>query len=184
MAKYTDSEILDMLKDNGELAIKSLFENYYNYMCHAVYRIIPDSVLVEDIVQEVFHEIWRKRQTISIQTSLKAYLRRASINKALNHIRDQKIKFDDEEKISEADFYTDTGGQQNMELDELKTSISDAIESLPEKCRIIFSMSRFEEMTYQEIADSLQISVKTVENQISKALKIMRKLLQPYYQPR
>lgn len=180
MGKYTDSEIITLLSKDGEKAIKALFDQYYNYMCHAVYRIMPDRVMVEDIVQEVFYELWRKREKLNITTSLKAYLRRACINKTLNHIRDQKIKFDDEDKIYELDLSTSVDGQEQMEATELQTLINKTIDALPAKCRIIFSMSRFEDMKYKEIAHELNISVKTVENQISKALKLLRLSIEPH----
>lgn len=180
MQKLEDHEILSLVHTDKEKAINALFKQYYNYMCHAVYKIIADSVTVEDVVQEVYYELWRKIDKIQIQTSLKAYLRRAAINKALNHIRDQKIKFDEEEKIHELDLVSREEGQQNLELQELQDVINAAIDSLPERCRIVFSMSRFENMSYKEIAQSLDISIKTVENQISNALKILRSSVYPY----
>jgi len=180
MAAYTDSEILELFETNKDKAIEAMFQQYYNYVCHAIYNIIKDRVQVEDIAQEVFYEFWKKKENIKISTSLKAYLRRSSVNKALNFIRDQKVKFDDEEKINELDMAESSNAQDQMEYGELQEVVNNAIENLPEKCRIVFSLSRFEGLTYKEIAAELSISTKTVENQISKALKILRVQINPH----
>jgi len=170
------SELVKLLSHNAEEALRQMYDEYYTYLCYAVYRVLPDRVVAEDIVQEVFFEIWKKRETIKINTSLRSYLKRAAINKTLNHIRDQKFKFDDEEQ---AVMIPDTNvhAHRQMEAGELQDKINEAINNLPEKCRIIFGMSRYEELSYREIAEKLDISVKTVENQISKALRLMREAL-------
>jgi RNA polymerase sigma-70 factor (ECF subfamily) len=179
MTRPSDNILMKMLKEGDQQVFDHLFTHYYNYMCHAVYRIIPDNAFVEDVVQEVFYEMWKKRDNIKIHTSLKAYLRRASVNKSLNHIRDRKINFNSLEEVE----HKGSGwamANQLMEAKELAEKIDLAIDQLPEKCRIIFAMSRFEEMSYREISEALNISIKTVENQISKALRHMRVALQPY----
>lgn len=169
----TDKEIILLLKSNGEKAMEEIYSRYYNYLCHATYKILNDSVATEDIVQDVLMEIWKKKEALNITISLKAYLRRASINKALNHLRGQKIKFEDDDSYKET-FIDSDDSLEKLEYSELSDVINKTIEALPEKCRIVFSMSRFESMSYQEIATSLEISIKTVENQISKALRILR----------
>ena len=179
--EFTDQELLDLLKTDGEKAIDELFRRYYAYICRSVYRIIPYGNIVEDLAQDVFYELWKKRETIAITTSVKAYLRRAIRNKALNYIRDQRIKFDDSEDVPET-IKNSTGTPRHLETKELEKKIEEAIDKLPERCRIVFSLSRFEEMSYAEIAKELNISPKTVENQISKALKHLRKEIEPYLQ--
>ncbi len=176
---WTDEELLALLPQDGELAVERLFQKYYEYLCVAVYRILPDPVTVEDLVQEVFMEVWRKHKSLNIQTSLKAYLKRAAINKTLNFIRDHKIKSEGEEQLSFFKAKEASAGEQ-LEAKELQERIQKAIDHLPEKCRIIFMLSRFEELSYKEIAERLDISTKTVENQISKALRLLRQILGPY----
>ncbi len=174
-----DSEFLRLLSTDGDKAMRYLYDEYYTSMCYAVYRVLPDRNAAEDIVQEVFLEVWNKREKLNVTSSLKSYLRRACVNRTLNHIRNKKIKFEEEETAS---VIPDDGirAQRSMEVDELKTEIRSAIDELPEKCRIVFSMSRYEEMSYKEIAEKLEISIKTVENQISKALKYLRNALSEY----
>lgn len=175
---YSDQEILNLLQTDGEKAIELIFRQYYQFLCLVVYKILPDQNLVEDLAQEVFYELWRKKDKIKVTTSLKAYLRRAAVNKTLNYIRDQKIKFDDEAKLQPIASSIKTSTR--LESKELQGLIDQAINRLPERCRIVFALSRFEGFSYQEIAQELGISVKTVENQISKALRLLRAALDGY----
>jgi len=165
-----------LIKTNPEEALQKMYSNFYGILCNQVYSILKDSVTAEDIVQDVFFEVWKKRDELNIQQSVIAYLKRACRNKTLNYIRDNNHKWEDDAVLSEMEdraFTTD----QLLSADELNIIIQDMIAQLPEKCGIIFSLSRFEDMSYNEIALELNISVKTVENQISKALKILREKL-------
>ncbi len=175
----TDEEILELLNRGEAQGIELIFRQYYAYICKAVYKIIPDANLVEDLAQEVFYELWRKRGQLQVSTSLKGYLRRSAVNRALNYIRDQRIKFAEEEQAPVQKSTLPTAPQR-MNAAELQVKIDKAIDELPERCRIIFVLSRFEEMSYREIAEQLDISAKTVENQVSKALKLLRQALSPY----
>jgi len=169
----TDKEILELLPVNGDQAMKLMFKKYYTFLTRVLIRVIKNENTVEDLAQDVFLDVWRKRDTINIKTSLKAYLRRAAVNKALNYIRDRKIRWEDEENHPEM-ISKLVGANQLLEAEELQTLIDQSIDQLPDRCRLVFSLSRFEDMTYQEIADKLEISKKTVENQVSKALKLLR----------
>ena len=176
MTKNTDQELITSLQNGDESAMDVLFRRHDKSICRSVYRILKDNNLAEDIAQEVFLGLWKKRDKLKITTSVQAYLKRTAVNKSLNFIRDQKIKFDDEEKMP-VQYNNQSTSQQKLEADDLQNLINDSIDLLPEKCRLVFTLSRFEEMTYQEIANELNISIKTVENQISKALKFLRKAL-------
>ena len=179
MKQYSDSEILDLLQSDSERAIEILFAMNYKYLCFNVYRLIQDAQSSEDIVQEVFSEVWKKRSVLNIKTSIRGYLRKAAINKTLNLIRKRKFVFDEaDEHINVVT--PEYSSQKVLEGEELKLKIDDAIEKLPERCKLVFSMSRFEELSYKEIAKALDISIKTVENQISKALRIMKQELKEY----
>ncbi|MFM9950160.1 MAG: RNA polymerase sigma-70 factor [Saprospiraceae bacterium] len=177
--QYTDQEIQSLFRQDTEKAIEALFQLYYVYLCQAAFRIVTDSQLAEDLTQEVFFELWRKKEGIAFTISIKAYLRRAVVNKALNYIRDRKKITDDEDKMLKVES-TAPSATQLLDSEELQQLIDRSIDELPEKCRLVFVLSRFEEMSYQEIADHLGISIKTVENQIVKALKHMRIALQPW----
>ncbi len=162
-----------LIKTNPDKALEYLYSKYYNMLCNQVYRILKDSVTAEDIVQDVFFGMWRKRDDLVINTSLEAYLKRSCRNRTLNYIRNNHIKWEDEGLLndqSDNSFTTD----QYIEAEDLNLKIQEIISELPEKCGIVFSLSRFEEMSYADIAIELNISVKTVEHHISKALRILR----------
>lgn len=178
MKQYSDQELIDEWKRNKDKGIELIFKTYYTFVCHVLYRIIPNENTVEDIAQDVFFEFWKKRANIQINTSLKAYLRRAARNRALNHIRDQRMAFAEESEMPNL-ITTDPSINQLLAAEELKKQIDQAIDSLPERCRLVFVLSRFEDMSYREIAENLNISVKTVEHQIAKALKSLRQALGP-----
>jgi RNA polymerase sigma-70 factor, ECF subfamily len=162
-----------LIKETPEKALKALYDDYYDMLCYQVYIILKDKMVAEDIVQEVFMSIWKKKDELNIQVSLDGYLKRSCRNRALNYIRDNAVRWEDESLLANqsADGY-DT--EVILEAADLNKKIQREIANLPEKCGIIFNLSRFEEMTYNEIANHLEISIKTVENQISKALKILR----------
>ena len=155
-----------------------LFKRYYAFVSLSVLRLVPDPATAEDIAQDVFFEIWRRRSSLDIHVSLKAYLRRAAVNKTLNHLRDKRNHKNEE--LSELQSEIQIPENPTLETNELNALIERAIEALPERCRLVFKLSRLEEMSYQEIADKLGISVKTVENQIVKALKMLRDALRPF----
>lgn len=174
-----DAELLSSLRLSDDSALDELFRRYYRLVCDAVYRILNNAVTTEDIAQEVFLELWKKRTQLDVNTSIKAYLRRAGINKALNYIRDnQKNKWSNEEEVMSLS--SSQHIQENLEAKELDIYITNLINSLPEKRRIVFMLSRYEEMTYKEISIKLGISIKTVEHQMSMALKYLRSNLEGY----
>lgn len=176
---HTDQEIWNLLQSGDQQALSHVFTKHYGRICSVAYRMIADKQIAEDLGQEVFMDLWNKRKQLMIKTSLGAYLSKAISNKTLNHIRDNKIKLAPDDKILQM---PTKGGsvQQSMESEELQLKIKAAIASLPERCRMVFVLSRYQQLTYAEIAENLDISVKTVENQISKALKILKLELKPY----
>lgn len=176
--EHPDSSLIELLGTDSSQAIELMFKKYYAFLCLAIRRIISDEHVVEDLAQDVFMDVWRKRDALKITTSLPAYLRRAGVNKSLNYIRDQKIKWDDEDQLPLL-ASAQVDANKILEGEEMQQLVDRLIDSLPERCRLVFSLSRFEEMSYREIAEHLNISVKTVENQISKALKILREGLEP-----
>lgn len=171
--EHTDEEILELLEKQDGKGMEMLFKKYYQPLCLSGYRYIKDKQKVEDIVQELFYELWKKRANINIQSSLGPYLRTAIRNRSLNFIKGQRIDFADEDELKSFTS-NESSTQEDLETTELETFINKVIDSLPEKCRMVFVLSRIDELSYKEIAEKLDISTKTVENQISKALKILR----------
>ncbi len=169
----TDEQLIALLQTNSDLAIDWIFRRYYSMCRTAAIRVLKDEHLAEDITQDVFLELWKKREDRQINIALKAYLRRSVMNRCLNHIRDKKMAFEDKEKVPEWPS-NDSNALTDLEAGELEQKLQKAIDGLPERCRIIFTLSRFEDLKYKQIAEQLEISVKTVENQMSKALRVIR----------
>lgn len=176
--QLSNDEILELLKKNQEQAIEYLFKRDAEYLYRVSLRVIKNPVIAEDLVQDVFFEFWRKRNRLNISTSIRAYLRRATINKTLNYIRDNKIILEEDTAYDK----TPSGEKPSklLERKELREKIDEAIDLLPPRARMVFVLSRFEQMSYKEIAREMTISPKTVENHISKALKFLRNYLKPH----
>jgi RNA polymerase sigma-70 factor (ECF subfamily) len=175
-----DQEFFNLLSSNAEKAFEWLFRHYFNDLCQEVYRITLDQHLAQDLVQEVLYELWRKRNQLNINSSLRAYLKRAVLNRTLNYLRDNR-HWSSEEKLPDL-AVTQQDANDQLREQELQVLLDAAIDELPEKCRMIFILSRYEELSYRDIAGQLGIAEKTVENQVSKALKYLRERLLPYLQ--
>lgn len=158
-----------------------LFRQQYPFVCQVIHKYVGERSKVEDIAQEIFAELWMKRDVIQIHTSIGAYLRRMAVTRALNYIRDtKKYTWDELNMTSEVAHESITQNitvLDRLEESELRKKIQVAIDRLPEKCRIVFLLSRHDELSYAEISRQLNISIKTVENQIGKALKLLRAAL-------
>lgn len=158
-----------------EQVFKEHFKNLHGYAC----AILKDEDEAEEMVQNVFYKLWEKKEKINELQSVAAYLYRSVHNECMNFVKHQKVKAAYESHaVHRAD--TSTDAEDTAGARQLEEKISEALAGLPEQCRTIFQMSRFEEMKYREIADKLGLSVKTVENQMGKALKIMRNKLSDY----
>ncbi|MCU0352303.1 MAG: RNA polymerase sigma-70 factor [Cytophagales bacterium] len=155
-----------------------LFKRFYAPLGRTVNRMVNDPAAAEDIVQEVFVKIWHSRDSLVFNFSVKAYLYRAAMNAALNHLeRAKKTVSWDTASVAEP---AASDVEEQFDFREAETHIQNALDSLPPACKAIFVLSRYEDMSYREIAESLQISVKTVENQMGKALRLLRDYLSIY----
>lgn len=180
MPDKEEKEILQLLKADDPGTVKQLFHQFYPFLCNTVYRILKDKAIAEDLAQDTFFKFWEKRATINIQTSLKAYLRRMAVNEALYYIRKNK-KFQKDAEVEPGDLGVATETvEQTLLHQELEEKIAAAVQTLPPRCQEVFRLSRFEDLSYKEIAAKLEISIKTVENQMGKALKILRAALRDY----
>lgn len=152
----------------------ALFRSEYKGMLLFAIRYVKEEEAAKEIVQDSFISLWEKRDVIDPERQVKSYLSTSVRNRCLNYLRDNK-RFDGT-LLSLEGLYPDPPSQDSsaLELKELGNQIRSAISELPEKCRQVFELNRFEQMKYQQIADHLQISVKTVETQMSKALAHLR----------
>ena len=148
-------------------------DNYTGLHQYA-FTILNDESLAEEMIHRVFLRILEKKESVAIHTSLKAYLYRSVHNECLNHLKHQKVKQDYQAQAAYAANRQPADPSSKLHYQELEQRLREAMNQLPEQCRTIFQLSRFEELKYAEIASQLGLSVKTVENQISKALKKIR----------
>ena len=175
--KSEDKDWLEQLLKDDEKGLQSIFDRYYKYLVVTAFKVVNDDHQARDIVQEVFFDFWKKREQHNINISLKAYLRRSVVNRSIDYLRSKK-RIGSSEEITDYNQPSDNASIQDiMETNDLQTALQAAIDGLPERCREVFSLSRFEDMSHKEIAAKLDISVKTIENQMTKALKILRKVL-------
>jgi RNA polymerase sigma-70 factor (ECF subfamily) len=149
------------------------FENYYKEHYKSFFLIackyLKNQAQAEEIVDDVFLKIWEDGATINIETSLKSYIYKAIINRSINTFNKNKRELSHQTELKD---FPDEGYElKQIEENELKIKLFAAIDRLPDQCRKVFEMSRFEELKQQEIADKLGISIKTVKNHITIALK-------------
>lgn len=176
----TDKSILALLQEDDERAMERIFDTYYPYLVTTAYHVLMDEHRAKDLVQDVLFHFWNKRDSLTIESGLKSYLRRSVVNRSIDQIR-RKKRFGVAEEITDYNqASTEVSTQEMMETSDLQSAIMAAIDSLPERCKLIFSLSRFEDLSHQEISEQLDISKKTIENQMTKALKTIRKAIQNY----
>lgn len=156
-----------------DVAFETLFKCHFKELHSYANTIVKDDVAAEEIIQNLFFKLWEKREDLTIHTSLRAYLYRSTYNESLNYLKHQKVRLK-YQKHSEYTMKDDADSLNHLEAKELERQLHSALNRLPEACRTIFQMSRFEDLKYREIADRLNISIKTVENQMGKALRILR----------
>ena len=166
-------KLFDRIKQGDENAYYTVFETHWERLYSIAFKILSDKEVAKDIVQEVFLNLWEKRETKDI-SDLERYLARATKFCALKEIRDDHFSNKEElDEIHEMNAET----KNNLELQELQSQINDGIKDLPKKCQEVFLLSREEYLTNSEIAQKLNLSKRTVETHISNALKHLRKKL-------
>ncbi|WP_350285627.1 RNA polymerase sigma-70 factor [uncultured Croceitalea sp.] len=170
----TDKELIALLNNGDEDALSEIYKKYWDTIYLAAYNMVRDKEISEDIVQDIFVNLWLKRDNIHIKTSLKSYLYTSTIYKVYDYFKKNKkmIKVElfehFDKKIQVATPETKLMHKELME------HINSVIDTLPEKCRLVFKLSREEQLSHKEIAKKLNISHRTVEVHISKALKHLK----------
>ena len=169
--------MIDSLLKQDEAAFEKVFKSYFKKLHSYACTIARDEVAAEEVVQQVFVRLWERSKGLSISGSIEAYLYRAVYNESLNYLKHQKVKAQYQQYVTQTSMNESESTGSKLSLKELEERIRTAMNELPEQCRTVFQLSRFEELQYREIANCLGISAKTVENQIGKALKILRSKL-------
>ena len=163
-----------LLAQRDETAFEQVFKTHFKRLHAYAFTILRDEEEAEEMVQQVFFKLWERNENLSLTGSVSAYLYRAVHNESLNYIKHQKVRSDHKLHVAYSMKNEVEHPEKKIQAGELEKKIHSALNELPEQCRTIFQMSRFDELKYREIAEKLGISVKTVENQMGKALKLLR----------
>ena len=166
-----------LLAQRDETTFEQVFKTHFKRLHSYAFTILRDEVEAEEIVQQVFFKLWDRNENLSLTGSVSAYLYRAVHNESLNYIKHQKVRSNHKLHVAYSMKNEVEHPAKKVMTGELEKKIHSALNELPEQCRTIFQLSRFDELKYREIADKLGISVKTVENQMGKALKLLREKL-------
>ncbi len=174
---FTDQSLAESIRNSNQGVFELVFNYYYSGLVVYADQIIKNMAVSEDIVQSVFMKLWETREVIEIR-SFRSYFIQCVKNRCIDHIRNQQVKQRVGNRVPETiNLMMEEDLWTKNELNEL---LENSIESLPPRCREIFKMSRFENLKIAEIADQLNISKRTVETQISNALKVLRVKLADY----
>ena len=176
---------IELLRIGNKTEFEKVYSEFSDVLYAIAFQYTTGQFIAEGIVQDTFMKLWEVRGNLLPQTNIRNFLYTLAKNLCLNHLRDQKtvwkhlnqIKYHEYEYAIES---LNRIGGNYLEFEELSGKVDQAIEKLPDELKIVFKMSRFEELKYREIAEKLQISEKTVEARMTKALKILRKELKDY----
>jgi len=172
-----ESEWVEAIRAGDPSAFEALFHAYHAGMCSFAYRYLGARDLAEEIVQEVFLCVWERRESWHIRTSVRSYLLTAVRNAALSYLRHERVVRRRQIEIPDAQEALAASPEVRAQEAEMITAVQEAIARLPERCRVAFTLHREQGLTYVEVAEVLGISPRTVEVQIGRALKALRKRL-------
>ncbi len=168
-----DEELFRRIKCNDSIALKVLYEKYYSSLCYFSSKFVKNTEIAEEVVSDVFLNIWMKRGRIEIRTSLKIYLYTSVRNRSLNYLKQIKIDFEDLETADKENKSSELGADRIINYEELNDKINHLLKQLPEKREIVFRLNRVNGLSYKEISEILSISINTVQNQMVRAVKFL-----------
>lgn len=175
-----EDKLVERVRKGDGAAFEAIFRLYYTRLCKFVFHIVGSPAAAGDLVEDLFVKLWEGRKEWSPEGSLRTYLYKAAKNQALNYLKHQSVVRSWQREMANGMLLHEFGPEEELHQKELMNAIHHAIALLPERCRLIFVLHRQHGMTYREIAKVLDISVKTVETQMGRALKALRQILRPY----
>ncbi len=187
MEKKEELHLIHSLKSGNNQAYKYIYDHHYVLLCKIAYEFLKDDFLAESIVDDIIFHLWEKRDTIEITTSLRSYLVQAVRNRCINYLNLEREKrevrfsvIDQQNEWINSVFPSDDYPLARLLENELEQEIRNAINRLPEECKVVFKKSRFEEKRYEQIAEELGISVNTVKYHIKNAISRLSTDLSKY----
>lgn len=177
---YTDEEVFLLVKQGHKDAFEDIYRRFWQELLDAAYRRVKVQETAMELVQSLLVNLYLKRESISLNTSLRNYLHTSLKNKVLNTVRSGLVRNTYQQHMLKASAPYQPDAASTLQLKELQQQIDESCASMPEKCREVFYLSRKEHLSYQHIAKQLDISVNTVEKHMVKALKILRSRLKEH----
>jgi len=178
-SQASERDLQERIRAGDERAFDSVFRTHYAHLVRVAESMLRERALAEEIAQEVMLELWRRRESLEVEQTFAAYLIRSTRNRALNHIRHQRVVAR-EAAAAAIEPQTSRSAEEELLAVELQQAVREAIDALPEKSREVFRLSREQGLKYVEIASVLEISVKTVEKRMGQALSELRERLAPW----
>jgi len=185
--KIVEQEVIRLIKLGDERSFGYIFENHYKTLCLIAFQFLKEKYLAETIVSDVIFNLWKKRGDLEIQTSLRAYLVQAVRYSCLNYLQQnyviKEMRLDSADDMLQNEVYQKDSGSSPLGLlleKELEQEIRRSVDDLQDECRLVFTMSRYENLKYEEIAEKLNMSVDSVKYYMKKALSKMRADLSKY----
>ena len=176
---------IEEIRRGDKKAFERVYHEFFDVLFYLCIQYLEKEQLAEEVVQDTFMKLWEVRESLPDGTNIKNFLYTITKNNCLNLLRNEKIVLKHQQNLRYLEMKMnyealDSLGDQVIEYDELQNKIQSAISNLPDDIRKVFIMNRFEDLKYKEIAEQLNISIKTVEARISRALVILRKELKDY----
>ncbi len=178
--KFLYKTVVERIKQGDIEAYEQIFRELYSPLSGFANKMLKDHDKAEEIVQEVFYNIWKNRERLTVKVSLKSYLYKSVKNSCLQIAQHQLVKDKYKRFVTSHEGNSYHNPQSELEVKEINQVIDKTLDTLPERCKEIFYLNRFDGLKYKEIAEKLSISQKTVEANISRALKHLRKNLKQY----
>lgn len=171
-----DKVLVERICNNDKEAFEKLFRKYYSGLQRFLWGYVKNQQVAEDLVQEVFVRVWENRHSLNPDKKIKTYLYKIGRNLAIDHTRHRKIirEWEEEKKALHSFLPGDKTIDDKLHKKFILKEVKKAIEELPERRRLVFILSRYDGMSYKEIAEKLDISVNTVDTQICRALQALR----------
>lgn len=178
--KTAEVSVMESIKSGDLRIFEDFFRGHYRMLCYYALKYVSSSDVAEEIVQDLFYTLWEKRNELTINTSLKAYMYAATHNRCMKYLDHRQIELKYEKYYREQTEGSYEPAPDTSTIVEIQQAIDKTLDELPERCSHIFRLNRFEGLRYNDIAEKLSISVKTVEANMGKALKMLRKNLKQY----
>ena len=171
--------LIERLRQGDEAAFDAIFRAWYPSLVRAAESLVRSRAVAEEVVQDVMLELWKRRANIAEGSSPQAYLFQSTRNRSLNYLRHERVERQAEPQMNREEGVDATAHSLMVEA-EIHVAMRRALDKLPARCREVFELSRTHGLKYSEIASTLEISIKTVEAQMGKALRILREELAPW----